>query len=252
MSPPELLPPPAAPVVDAGAPALAPASPALAHSDEAAEHAALAIALRRRTPLWKPVSIFTLLVLAGAGVVALGAIPKVERDREAPRRPCASPPPPSASSSRPSRSRRRRARSLSPPPSRPTCTRTCTPRPRATCPSVRRTSATASTRATCSPRSTSPLVEQDLRRAQAAQTEAEANREKVLKNLELARTTLERWQSVQGNAVARQEIDERQAAYDALVAGVASAEAAIESRRADVQRLQREKSFGGWWRPSTA
>lgn len=201
-------------------------------------------AMRRRTPLWKPLGVFVLLALAGAGVVALGAIPRAQRSEAA-----------AAASERQVAAGKRVQ--LAPVKAIP-ATRVIA-LPASLQPEMQAavfaqaTGYLADRRVDIGSRVKAgdvlarvdiPLVEQDLHRAEAAQLEAEADREKTRKNLELARTTLERWKSVQANAVARQDLDERQAAYDALVAAVASADATVASRKADVQRLAREKSFG--------
>ena len=75
-----------------------------------------------------------------------------------------------------------------------------------------------------------PEVDQELSQARAARTQAEAQ-------LELAKTSAERWESLRKmDAVAQQEADERTSNYAQLQAAVASA-------AANVRRLEQLESF---------
>lgn len=202
-------------------------------------------ALGRRTPAWKPVAVFAALLLVGAGVVAAGIIPAAERKREVAetgRRLAAA-------------SRRVQMAAVRVSPAKHTISLPAGLQPDMQADVLAQaTGYVASRKVDIGDRVRAgdvlaeidiPLVEQDLARAKAAQGEAEAELARVEKNLDLARTTLERWRSIQHTkAVAQQDVDERQAAYDALVAAAESARATIESRRADVRRVEREKSFG--------
>ena len=76
-----------------------------------------------------------------------------------------------------------------------------------------------------------PELDQELGQARASLTQVEAT-------LGLTRATLERWTDlVKEDAATRQELDEKQAAYDAARASAAGA-------RANVERLQALKRFG--------
>jgi RND family efflux transporter MFP subunit len=104
----------------------------------------------------------------------------------------------------------------------------------------------------------SPEVDQQLRQARSSvnqtkaalkQTEAAVAQAKA--NLALAKVTLERWKKlVAAGVAARQDGDEKQAAYDAreadleaAEANVAAAQSNISSNEANVQRLVEMKSF---------
>jgi len=77
-----------------------------------------------------------------------------------------------------------------------------------------------------------PEVDQELRQAEAAEAQAEAN-------LELARATAERWRMLlKVGAVSQQEVDQNVAAYEARKADVLGA-------KANVQRLRELQSFKG-------
>jgi RND family efflux transporter MFP subunit len=75
-----------------------------------------------------------------------------------------------------------------------------------------------------------PEVDQQLRQAQAAESQAQAN-------LELARTTAERWQNLlKSDGVSQQEVDQNASAYKAR-------QADEDAAKANVQRLMDMKSF---------
>ena len=77
-----------------------------------------------------------------------------------------------------------------------------------------------------------PEVDQQLRQAEAAQLQAEAN-------LELAKTTADRWQNLlQSDGVSQQEVDQNLAAYKARQADFQSAVANVD-RLKDLQSFQR-------------
>lgn len=89
-----------------------------------------------------------------------------------------------------------------------------------------------------------PLVEEELNRARAALAEAEAARAEVEKTRSLAKTSLERWQAVEPpGAVSKQEIDERRSAFESAEASFNAADAVVATRRADVQRFERQQAF---------
>ena len=85
----------------------------------------------------------------------------------------------------------------------------------------------------------SPEVDQALRQAQADLQQSEKNVEFQKASLELARTTLARYQAADAEgAVAKQAVDQSVATHSTAQAAVAAAEANVQSNRANVQRLQ--------------
>ncbi len=75
-----------------------------------------------------------------------------------------------------------------------------------------------------------PEIDQELRQAQAAQMQAEAN-------LDLARTTADRWQNLlKSDGVSQQEVDQNVSAFHAR-------EADLQAAKANVQRLKDLQSF---------
>jgi len=90
----------------------------------------------------------------------------------------------------------------------------------------------------------SPEIEQQLRQAEADLRQSERNRDLQMANLDLARTTMGRYQAADAEgAVAKQALDQSVSAHRTAQAAVASAEASVESNRANVQRLRELVSF---------
>lgn len=210
----------------------------------AREREQLAAALGRRTPLWKPVLFVILLVAVAGALVVGGAAPRAERQRE------------TIATNEALRALRGRVTiapiKLAPP------TRTLT------LPASLRANASAElfAQATGYVRERKvdigdrvaagdvlavldvPMLDEELNRARAALAEAEAAREVLARNLALAQSTIDRWRAVEPpGAVSKQELDERQSAFESARASLAAGEAAIASRRADVLRLERSKEF---------
>ncbi|MGH7133113.1 MAG: efflux RND transporter periplasmic adaptor subunit [Phycisphaerales bacterium] len=231
----------------------APAPVQTAASSAAAPHAAhdhdatppeIAQALHRRTAPWKPVAVFTFLAIMGAAVVAVGAFPRAERRREVVE----------TSQKLAAAAKRVQLVAVRKAPATHAFTLPASMQPDMRADVFAQATGYIARRAVdigarvragdLLAEIDIPLVEQDLRRATAALAEAQAERTRIEKNLDLARTTLERWKSIADTkAVSQQDIDERQAAYDALRASIDSAQATIESRRADVERIEQEKTF---------
>lgn len=89
-----------------------------------------------------------------------------------------------------------------------------------------------------------PLLEEDMTRARAALAQAEATRAETEKARTLAKSTLERWKNVQpAGAVSKQEIDERTFAMETAEAAFAAADAAVATRRSEIQRIERQRDF---------
>jgi multidrug efflux pump subunit AcrA (membrane-fusion protein) len=90
----------------------------------------------------------------------------------------------------------------------------------------------------------SPEIEQQLRQGQADLRQSEKNRDLQKANLDLARTTMERYLAADAEgAVAKQAVDQNVSAHRTAQAALAAAEANVESNRANVQRLRELTSF---------
>ncbi len=90
----------------------------------------------------------------------------------------------------------------------------------------------------------SPEIAQQLQQAQADLRQSEKTLDLQNALLELARTTLARYQAADAEgAVAKQALDQNAAAYRTAQAAVAAAEANVESNRANVRRLGKLTSF---------
>jgi RND family efflux transporter MFP subunit len=90
----------------------------------------------------------------------------------------------------------------------------------------------------------SPEIDQQLRQAQADLQQSERTLDVQRASLELARTTLARYQAADAEgAVAKQALDQNAAAHQTAQATVAAAEANVNSNRANVQRLREMTAF---------
>jgi RND family efflux transporter MFP subunit len=90
-----------------------------------------------------------------------------------------------------------------------------------------------------------PDIDEELRQAQAAANQAVAGIGQAKTQLELARTTNQRFGALgPSGVVSQQEVDQYKSAYDAQQSNVAAAQAAHVSALANVHRLQDLKSFG--------
>ena len=90
----------------------------------------------------------------------------------------------------------------------------------------------------------SPEIDQQLRQAQADLQQSERTLDLQRASLELARTTLARYQAADAEgAVAKQAVDQSAAAHQTARAAVAAAEANVNSNRANVQRLRELTAF---------
>ena len=90
----------------------------------------------------------------------------------------------------------------------------------------------------------SPEIEQQLRQAKADLQQSEKALDLQTANLELARTTLARYQAADAEgAVAKVTVDQSVATHRTTQAGVAAAEANVESNKANVQRFLELTSF---------
>src|SRR3989441_1759828 len=90
----------------------------------------------------------------------------------------------------------------------------------------------------------SPEINQQMRQAQADLRQSERNRDLQEANLDLARTTMARYQAADAEgAVAKQAVDQSVSAHRTAQAAVAAAEANVASNTANVQRLQELTSF---------
>ena len=90
----------------------------------------------------------------------------------------------------------------------------------------------------------SPEIDQQLRQAQADLLQSEKNLDLQRANLELARTTMARYQAADAEgAVAKQAVDQSVATHNTARAAVAAAEANVQSNRANVQRLSELTGF---------
>lgn len=88
-----------------------------------------------------------------------------------------------------------------------------------------------------------PEVDQELRQARATLLQDEATVRKFEADLELARTTLQRFRAAGAGAVSKQQIDERVAAMTDAEKTVEAARATVAADEANVQRLQDLQSF---------
>jgi RND family efflux transporter MFP subunit len=89
-----------------------------------------------------------------------------------------------------------------------------------------------------------PDVDEQLRQAEAAATQAQASIAQAKTQLELARTTNKRYGALgPSGVVSQQEIEQYQAGFDAQRSNVAAAEAAYGSAQANVRRFQDMRSF---------
>lgn len=218
--------------------------PAAAAAHAAREQAKLSAALVRRTPIWKPVVFLVVLVIGAGTLVAVGAAPRAERQREI------------EATNAALRALGKRVTfvngKLAP------ATRTLS------LPATLRANASADlfAQATGYVRERKvdigdrvaagdvlavldvPLVDEQLNSARAALAEAEAAREVLARNLALAQSTLERWRAVEPpGAVSKQELDERQSAFESARANLNAGDATIASRKADVVRYERGQAF---------
>jgi RND family efflux transporter MFP subunit len=90
----------------------------------------------------------------------------------------------------------------------------------------------------------SPEIDQQLRQARADLQQSEKNLDLQTANLELARTTVARYQAADAEAaVAKVLVDQSVATHRTTQAAVAAAEANVESNKANVQRLLELTSF---------
>jgi len=90
----------------------------------------------------------------------------------------------------------------------------------------------------------SPEIDQQLRQAKADLRQSEKNLDLQTANLDLARTTLARYQAADAEAaVAKVTVDQSVATHRTTQAGVAAAEANVESNKANVQRFLEMTSF---------
>jgi multidrug efflux pump subunit AcrA (membrane-fusion protein) len=90
----------------------------------------------------------------------------------------------------------------------------------------------------------SPEIEQQLRQAKADLRQSEKNLDLQTANLDLARTTMARYQAADAEAaVAKVTVDQSVATHRTTQAGVAAAEANVESNKANVQRFLEMTSF---------
>lgn len=218
--------------------------PALAAEHAAREREKLAAALVRRTPLWKPVLFVAVLVVVAGTLVAVGAVPRAERQREI------------DATNAHLRALARRV-TIAPgklaPPTR-TLTLPASLRPNASAELfAQATGFVRERKVDIGDRVAAgdvlavldvPLIDEQLNSARAALTEAEAARDVLARTVTLAQSTLERWRSVEPpGAVSKQELDERQNAFESARANLAAGEATIASRRADVVRYERGQAF---------
>jgi len=89
-----------------------------------------------------------------------------------------------------------------------------------------------------------PLLDQELKEAQARLLEAQASLSEARANVELARTTFVRFKdAAERGGVARQELDERRASFERMQASVEARLAAVESSKATIGRIEEQKKF---------
>ena len=211
---------------------------------DARERDRLTAALNRRTPRWKPVLFLAVLAVGAGALVAVGAAPRAQRQRDI------------AATSEALRALARRvtfAPARLAPPSH-TLSLPASLAPDATADLFAQATgyvrerkvdigdrvAAGDTLAVLDV----PLLDEDLERARATLAEAEAARDVLARDLQLAHSTLERWKAVDTpGAVSKQELDERQSAWESARARLLAAEATIASRRAEVQRDEQGQAF---------
>jgi RND family efflux transporter MFP subunit len=211
---------------------------------EARDRQQIAAVLARKTPIWKPVLFLTLLAVAAGVLVAVGVVPIAGRKREV------------AATSEALHALARRVTFVSVKQAAPVRTLTL---PASLLPNA---TADLFAQATGYVRERKadigdhvaagdvlavldvPLVDEQLNSARAALSEAVAAKEVLARNLALAESTLARWKAVEPpGAVSQQELAERQSGFEAARASLAAGEAAITSRRADVQRFEHGQAF---------
>ena len=90
----------------------------------------------------------------------------------------------------------------------------------------------------------SPEIEQQLQQAKADLVQSEKNRNLQRANLDLARTTMGRYQAADAEgAVAKQALDQSVSAHRTAQAAVAAAGAFVQSNKANVQRVEELTAF---------
>lgn len=204
----------------------------------------LAAALARRTPAWKPVLAGLVLVLGTAGLLALGTVPRLARAEEV------------AATNVALQALGRRVQFVPAKLGAParTLKLSATLAPNASSELLPQVTGYVKERKHDLGDKVEagdvlavidvPLLEEDLNRARAALDEAVATQDVLARKLALSQSTLERWRSVQPpGAVSKQELDERQSEFENARASESAGKAAIQSRRADVQRFERQRDF---------
>jgi membrane fusion protein (multidrug efflux system) len=89
-----------------------------------------------------------------------------------------------------------------------------------------------------------PDIDEELRAAEAASAQANANIEQAKTQLELASTESTRYQTLAGSGVvSQQDMEEHKASFDARGASLRASEAALRTADANVQRLRDLKAF---------
>lgn len=214
------------------------------HAHDEDDRAELAQALARRTPAWKPVVAGLVLVLATGALVFAGALPRIARAEEV------------GSTNAALLQNARRVQFVNAKLGAPTRTLRL-PATLAANASVDLLPQVAGyvreRRHDLGDRVDAgellavidvPLLEEDLNRARASLDEASAAQEVLAREFALAQSTLERWRSVQPpGAVSKQELDARQSDFEAARAKETAGRATIQSRRAEVQRFERQREF---------
>jgi RND family efflux transporter MFP subunit len=90
-----------------------------------------------------------------------------------------------------------------------------------------------------------PDIDEQLRQAQAAANQARAGIEQAKSQLQLARTTNNRYGALApSGVVSKQEVEQYQSSFEVQQANVTAAEAAYGSAEANVRRYEDLKSFG--------
>jgi len=205
----------------------------------------LARLLASRTPIWKPVLVLAILVCAVGGVVGLGAIPRADRRENLKE----------ANEALLAMGRRVQLGTMRVAPASRLLTLPASLQANARADLFAQASGYIRERRVDIGDQVKagdvlaiidiPLVDEQLNSARASLAEAEAARVEVEKNRDLARVTLDRWSKVEPQgAVSKQEIDERTSAVAAAEASYTAASAVVETRRADLQRIERQKAFG--------
>jgi RND family efflux transporter MFP subunit len=201
-------------------------------------------ALSRRTPIWKPIALSLALIVLVGGVIAVGALPRVEAGKDL-----------RETNDRLTKlAHRVQIGAIRTAPGTRTLTLPASLQPNAKADLFAQATGYVRERhADIGDRVKAgdvlaiidiPLIEEDIVRAEAALKQAEAARAEVDKARQLARSTLERWKNVQpAGAVSKQEIDERAIALETAEAAYSAADAAVATRRSEVQRIERQRSF---------